>query len=122
MVLVPAQSLFEPQGSSAIADAAAWISGTLLGSLATGLCVIAVAAIGLMTLSGHLHVRRGMHVVLGCFVLLGAPTIAAAFSALWSEAAPPVPPPMIETTPEPARADLPPANYDPYAGASLRQD
>lgn len=90
MALVPAQSLFEPQGNSAIADAAAWISGTLLGSLAIGLCVIAVAAIGLIMLSGHLPVRRGMHVVLGCFVLLGAPTIAAAFSALWSEAAPPV--------------------------------
>lgn len=66
--------------------------------------------------------RRGMHVVLGCFVFLGAPTIAAAFSALWSEAAPLVPPPIIEITPEPARANLPPADYDPYAGASLRQD
>lgn len=73
MSLEPAQSLFEPQGSSAIADAAAWINGALLGSLAIGLCVIAVATIGLITLSGRLPVRRGMHVVLGCFVLLGAP-------------------------------------------------
>ena len=122
MAFVPAQSLFEPQGNSAIANAAAWISGTLLGSLAIGLCVIAVATIGLITLTGRLPVRRGMRVVLGCFVLLGAPTIAAAFCALWSEAAPPVPPPILETSPESARADLPPADYDPYAGASLRQD
>lgn len=101
-----------------------WISDMLLGSVAIGICVLAVAAIGLMMLTGRLPVRKGMRVVLGCFVLLGAPVIAAAFSTGWSSLPEPAPvvitPERIER-PDP-RADLPPAQYDPYAGASLRSD
>lgn len=100
-----------------------WISGTLLGSVAIGICVLAVAMIGLMMLTGRLPVRYGLRVVLGCFVLLGAPVIAGAFSTGWSSLAEPAPviitPEQIEPDP---RADLPPAQYDPYAGASLRSD
>lgn len=100
----------------------AWTNGVLLGELAIGLCVIAVASVGLMMLGGRLPVRQGMRVVLGCFVLLGAPVIAAAFVTSWEDAVPPAPLPAIEPSPELPRVDLPPANYDPYAGASLRQD
>ncbi|MFL0672192.1 MAG: hypothetical protein ACJLS3_12450 [Erythrobacter sp.] len=37
-----------------------------------------------------------------------------------ADAPPPVPPVALAS--EAPRADLPPANYDPYAGASLGQD
>lgn len=106
---------------SPFAAAIGWIDGLLLGSLAVGLCVIAVATVGLMMFTGHLPVRRGMQVVLGCFILLGAPVIAAGFSAMWTEAggvSGPPPPPYVE----PIRAAPPPADYDPYAGASMRRE
>lgn len=111
----------EAYGSqSAFADAIGWINGVLLGSLAVGLCVLAVALVGLFMFTGQLPVRRGMRVILGCFILLGAPVIAAGLAGAWQQAAPDSPPPLaIEEQP---RADLPPADYDPYAGASLRRD
>ncbi|MBD3730834.1 MAG: TrbC/VirB2 family protein [Sphingomonadales bacterium] len=110
---------YAPNGAPALAEAVDWITETLLGSVATSLCVIAVATIGFMMVTGRMPVRQGLRIVLGCFVLLGAPVIAAALTGAGSEvsAPPPDPPP----TPEDLRGDLPPADYDPYAGASLRR-
>jgi len=105
---------------SAFADAIGWINGVLLGNLAVGLCVLAVALVGLFMLTGQLPVRRGMRVILGCFILLGAPVIAAGLAGAWQQASPAQPEPVIVDA-QP-RADLPPADYDPYAGASLRRD
>ncbi|MFZ1743215.1 MAG: TrbC/VirB2 family protein [Pontixanthobacter sp.] len=76
------QSLFEPKGSNALGDAAQWLSGTLLGSLAVGLCVLAVAFTGLMLMTGRFDWRQGMRVILGCFIIFGAPVIAAALMGL----------------------------------------
>ena len=120
MSLSTRTSLFDPPGTSPLAEAMRWITDTLFGTVAVSLCVIAVAVLGLMMLTGRLPVRRGLEVVLGCFVLLGAPVIAGAFiGGVQGEVAPlPLPPP----TAPPARAELPPADYDPYAGASLRRD
>lgn len=105
-----------------LAQSIEWINGVLLDSLAIGLCLIAVAVIGLMMLSGRLAIREGMRVVLGCFVLLGAPVIAAGLAGVWSGNATyePDPAPLVQYA-EPR--DIPPAaEYDPYAGASLRRD
>ena len=113
-------SLFDPPGTSPLAEAMGWITGTLFGTVAVSLCVIAVAVLGLMMLTGRLPVRRGLEVVLGCFVLLGAPVIASAFIGGAQREAAPLPPPPPPAPP--ARAELPPADYDPYAGASLRRD
>ena len=111
----------ETYGSqSALADAIGWINGVLLGNLAVSLCVLAVALIGLLMLSGRVPVRQGMRVVLGCFILLGAPVIAAGLSGVWQRASPATPEPVAVT--QQPRSDLPPADYDPYAGASLRRD
>ncbi|MEX0342684.1 MAG: TrbC/VirB2 family protein [Erythrobacter sp.] len=96
-----------------------WINGLLLGSLATGLCILAVSLVGLLMLMGQMPIRQGMRVVLGCFVLLGAPAIGTGLSGAWQSAAPAEPEPMV-IMPAEARTSLPPANYDPYAGASLR--
>lgn len=115
-------SLFETNGTSPLGDAAGWLSGTMLGSVAVLLCVLAVAFVGLLMLTGRVAFREGFRVVLGCFILLGAPIIASAFLTV----AQPVPR-VIEVPPaameaDSPRGDLPPANYDPYAGASLRRD
>lgn len=105
---------------SAFADAIDWINGLLLGSLAVGLCVIAVALVGMFMLSGRLPVRQGMRVILGCFILLGAPLIAAGLAGAWHSETSSPPPPLIAQEQRPQ--DPPPADFDPYAGASLRRD
>ena len=120
MAIPISPSLLEPQGSEALAASVEWMTGTLLGSLAIGLCVIAVATVGLMMLSGRIAIREAARVVLGCFVLLGAPVIANAFSGAWQAEQSIIIPPSLP--PEPARKPLPQSTYDPYAGASLRQD
>ncbi len=110
-------SLFEPSGASRLADSLGWIQDLLFGSLAIGLCVLAVAFVGLLALTGKLPLRHGARVILGSFVLLGAPVIAAGLmaGALEVTDAPskvPIPQPA-----EPPRQDLPPVDYDPYSGA-----
>lgn len=105
---------------STLAGSIEWINGLLLGSLAAGLCVLAVAFVGLLMLGGRLPVRQGLRVILGCFILLGAPIIAAEISGAWQQASPPPPDPVAVT--EEPRADLPPADYNPYTRASLRRD
>lgn len=95
----------------------------MLGEMALGVCVVAVAFIGALMLTGRLPLREGGRVVVGCFVLMGAPVIAAGFVAgRGGEVAPPNLPPPIAAEAESPRPNLPPANFDPYAGASLRED
>lgn len=65
----------DPQGSSAIVGAVRWLQGTLLGTVATTVAVIAVATVGLLMLTGRLNWRYGVTVVVGCFVLFGAASI-----------------------------------------------
>lgn len=105
---------------SAFSGAIGWINGLLLGSLAVGLCILAVAFVGFLMFGGQLPVRRGMRVIVGCFVLLGAPVIATGLAGLWQVEGSSAPTPAIEEV-QP-RDELPPAKYDPYAGASLRRD
>jgi type IV secretion system protein VirB2 len=73
-----AQSLStDPQGSGVIIGAARWLQGTLLGTVATVVAVIAVAVVGLLMLSGRINWRHGAVVILGCFILFGAASIVA---------------------------------------------
>lgn len=73
-----AQSVqLDPAGSNVILNAATWMQGTLLGNVATTLAVIAVAATGLMMLTGRIDWRRGATVILGCFIMFGAAAIVA---------------------------------------------
>jgi type IV secretory pathway VirB2 component (pilin) len=69
-------SLAEPPQASVLRAASQWSVATLSGSLATGIAIIAVAGVGLMMLSGRIDVRRGAMVIVGCFMLFGAPAIA----------------------------------------------
>jgi type IV secretion system protein VirB2 len=72
-----AQTAGEPAGSSPINAALEWIQGTLLGNLATTAAVIAVAAVGFLMLTGRIEWKRGLVVVIGCFVIFGAAAIVA---------------------------------------------
>ena len=67
----------DPAGSGAIVDAVNWLRGTLLGTVATVVAVIAVAAVGFMMLTGRINWRHGAAVILGCFILFGAASIVA---------------------------------------------
>lgn len=111
-------SLADPVGSSVLVAAISWLQGTILGTVATTVAVVAVAAVGLMTLSGRVNLRYGATVILGCFILFGASAIVAGIQSFVGggdvteisyrpvPAAPPLPPP-------------PPIRADPYAGASV---
>ncbi|MFY0400904.1 TrbC/VirB2 family protein [Brevundimonas naejangsanensis] len=70
-------TLTDPPGSGPIVSAVQWLQGTLLGTVATVVAVIAVACVGLMMLTGRINWRYGAVVILGCFILFGAVSIVA---------------------------------------------
>jgi type IV secretory pathway VirB2 component (pilin) len=121
LMALASTSLADPLASSPLTDAVAWLQGTVLGTVATAIAVIAIAVIGMLMLTGRLNVKRGATTILGCFILFGAPSIARGIldaAARLSQS---------QRTPEPARAlptprPIPTATtaYDPYAGASLQ--
>jgi type IV secretion system protein VirB2 len=67
----------DPAGSGPINNALAWMQNTLLGSVATAVAVMAVAAVGFMMLTGRMNWRFGATVILGCFIIFGAASIVA---------------------------------------------
>lgn len=75
-------SLFEASGSGPIKSAIGFIDNLLFGNIAIGLCVLAVAFVGALMLTGRLPIRRGFEVVTGCFVVMGASVIASGFMAV----------------------------------------
>jgi len=111
-------SLSDAPGASPLVAAVAWLQGTVLGTIATTVAIIAVAWVGLLMLLGRFEVRRGMTVVAGCFVLFGASAIVGGIRGavdgpdVATASVPPAvaPPPQV---PPPRR------NADPYAGASV---
>lgn len=115
-------SLTEPTGANPLVVAVGWLQSVMLGTIGSSISIIAVAAIGMMMLAGQLPLRRGSKVLLGCFILFGASSVAsgirgavdAAFGSVdtSSSVSPVEPSPLSETL-----ASQP--NYDPYAGASV---
>lgn len=87
LALLPAQALAQasaardPQGSGPILAALLWLQGTLMGNVATAVAVMAVAAVGLMMLTGRINWRMGASVILGCFILFGASAIVSGIRA-----------------------------------------
>lgn len=116
-------SFADPGGSGALVAAVQWVQNTLLGTVATTVAVICVATVGLMMLSGRIDLRRGASVVLGCFILFGASSIAAGIRSvaagdfapaqMSAQVEPWLPPP-----PPPPQAQ-PAVPADPYAGAAV---
>lgn len=71
------QAYSDPQGSGVLVSAVGWLQGTLLGTVATVVAVIAVATVGFMMLTGRINWRYGVTVIIGCFILFGASSIVA---------------------------------------------
>lgn len=71
------QAYADPAGSSVLVSAVNWLQGTLLGTIATVVAVIAVATVGFLMLTGRINWRYGATVILGCFILFGASSIVA---------------------------------------------
>ena len=67
----------DPAGSGVIGGALTWLQGTLLGTVATVAAVIAVAGVGFLMLTGRMEWRRGLTVVIGCFIIFGAGALVA---------------------------------------------
>jgi len=111
----------DPASSSSIVAGVAWIEHALLGTTATAIAVICVAGVGYQFLTGRVPARRAITVILGCFILFGAPGIAAALGALASrgpvadtaEQEAPLPPQVVPISRPPSRAA--PNPFDPYA-------
>jgi type IV secretion system protein VirB2 len=105
----------------ALTIAANWAQDVILGTTATTTAIIAVSIVGLMLLSGRIDVRRAATVLIGCFVLFGAPVIGAGIMSMLGGGD--LPPARTELQaadalplPTPAPRSTP---YDPYAGASV---
>lgn len=117
----------DPGGANVFLSAAQWLQALLLGSLATSLAVIAIASVGLLMLSGRVNLRRGATVILGCFILFGAATIAQGLRGVTGSFVDPpagvqpvpAPPPALVDLSRPPDTAIGPS--DPYAGASIRR-
>jgi len=114
-----------PESPNVFASAVDWLSATILGSLASTIAVLAVASIGFLLLAGRVDVRRAMQVVLGCFILFGASTIADGIVGVVNGpgelrvAEAPLSPPTPVYPPTVPSAQGTPSAFDPYAGAAL---
>lgn len=113
-------ALADPSGSDALLAAVTWLQGTLLGTVATTVAVIAVASIGFLMLGGRIDWRRGATVIVGCFVLFGATSIVAGLRGIAGDGAETPPIHTFIASPAARPSPAPAALYDPYAGAAVR--
>jgi type IV secretory pathway VirB2 component (pilin) len=106
--------------TNALAQSAQWIAQLATGSIATGAATIAIAAVGFAMLAGRIDLRRGASVIIGCFILFAAPTMARSFLQ-WAGAGEADRTAAYELSSLPTTSSGPPVAqpFDPYAGASL---
>jgi len=110
-----------PAPPSSIVAAVTWIEHALLGTAATAIAILCVAGLGFAFLAGRVPLRRAATVLIGCFILFGAPAIAAGLSALATREPPsalmerePAAPRFVVTPQTSSRAA--PDPFDPYPG------
>jgi type IV secretion system protein VirB2 len=80
LTLAPSAALAQtadPAGSGPINNALLWLQGTLLGTVATVIAVMAVASIGFMMLTGRMNWRFGATVIIGIFIIFGATALVS---------------------------------------------
>jgi type IV secretion system protein VirB2 len=80
-VCTASPAMAQAQGGSPILNAVNFVQSILLGPVATAVAVIAVAMVGFMMLTGRMNWRFGATVILGCFILFGAPRIVQMIQA-----------------------------------------
>lgn len=104
--------------SSALSAAVNWIGELLIGGLGTSIAVIAIAWVGVTLLQGRMLVRDSLRIILGCFILFGAPVIAKGFMDIMRSNRDAAPIKLsVQSPPIPLPAK--PPQFDPYAGASM---
>jgi hypothetical protein len=101
-----------------------WLQSAMLGTIATSVATLSVAAVGFLLLQGRVDMRRSVSAICGCFILFGAPVIARSFVQLQADGAaePSVEAPIpqhIAGSPALPRNSDPDNTYDPYAGAAI---
>lgn len=108
-----------PADQSSPFAVAGWIEALVAGPAALAVATIALAWFGLSLLGGRISLRRGAMVVIGCFILFGAPSLARGLMGLAGNArdASAAPQAALVTPPPPA-PPMPP-DFDPYAGAAV---
>lgn len=101
----------------ALAEAVNWLAALLTGSLGTAIAVLGIAAVGFALLQGRLPVARAATVILGCFVLFGAKSIASGLTSLTAPESAEIMP-LISASTSVARPNAARPNaFDPYLGA-----
>lgn len=106
-------------GQDVLIGALTWVVDLLTSDLAASAAVLGVAVVGLLLITGRLPIKHGLAVLLGCFVVFSASSIADGIvkSALSDGGSKP-----LVDLPAAAvyRPTMPkPVPYDPYAGASV---
>jgi type IV secretory pathway VirB2 component (pilin) len=114
-----AADLGTPMSPGALVTAANWLQQVVAGNAALALGVIAIAVLGLAMFNGQVSVRRGLTVVMGCFLLFGAPSVGRVLSGFASGSRAQIGTPSPDTDARPASLPAPPPTRDPYAGAGL---
>lgn len=111
--------LADPTGAGSLLAAASWARALMTGTAATMVATLAVAAVGVLMLQGRLPLRRGLVVVMGCFTIFGASTIASGLMAVGQQGSGASE--VVTSAPSLIRPVTPPQPqvYDPYAGASV---
>lgn len=110
---------------SVLVAALGWIESVLLGSVATGVAVLAVAFLGFGMLTGRIDWRTGARVIVGIFILFGAPVIVQELRNAVSGDGGSAPDPVVAERPlaAPKVPDLMGSSdpFDPYAGQQERK-
>ncbi|MEM7701819.1 MAG: TrbC/VirB2 family protein [Pseudomonadota bacterium] len=68
-------------GDNPLVDALGWMQQILLGPVATSLAVMAIAGVGFMMLTGRMNWRYGGTVIVGVFIIFGAPRLVNSIAA-----------------------------------------
>lgn len=98
-------------------SAAEWLQDFLLGAPTTSIAMLAVAWVGYQMLDGRISVKRGVEVILGCFILFSAPAIIAGLRGPTDDRVFPQAELSPLPSPSPSPSKTPPD--DPYAGAAM---
>lgn len=82
VMLMPSAAMAQNtnQGGDPITSALLWMQSILLGPIATAVAVMAVAGVGFMMLTGRMNWRYGATVIIGVFIIFGAPRLVATIS------------------------------------------
>ena len=109
----------QPAAGSAFVEASSWVEQLLTGSLGTAIAIIVVAVAGIAMMQGRLAIRQALQIILGAFILFGAPSIAQGLTnAAKGYGGPLAVVPAAVSPPELPRAA---PQFDPYAGASTQR-